>query len=82
MKVLALATVSLNFTKQIFSASGWDFTGFGLAGHGLEMAKASRVTLAIDFDALPILDQALEMYRQGVTTGVNDFNQRLIPPSD
>jgi selenide,water dikinase len=54
-----------------------DITGFGLAGHGLEMAKASRVTLSIKMDALPIMDQALEMYRQGVTTGVNDSNQRL-----
>jgi selenide,water dikinase len=54
-----------------------DITGFGLAGHGLEMARASRVTLSIKMDALPIMDQALEMYRQGVTTGVNDSNQRL-----
>ena len=54
-----------------------DITGFGLAGHGLEMAKASQVTLSIDMDALPILDQALEMYRNGVNTGVNAFNQRL-----
>jgi selenide,water dikinase len=28
-------------------------------------------------DDLPIMDQALEMYRQGVNTGVNAFNQRL-----
>jgi selenide,water dikinase len=54
-----------------------DITGFGLAGHGLEMARASGVTFLIDMDALPIMDQALEMYRKGVTTGVNAFNQRL-----
>jgi selenide, water dikinase len=54
-----------------------DVTGFGLAGHSLEMARASQVALAINFDALPVMDQALEMYRQGVTTGVNEFNQRL-----
>jgi selenide,water dikinase len=54
-----------------------DITGFGLAGHGLEMARASGVTLSIEMDALPILDQALEMYRQGVTTGVNASNIRL-----
>ncbi len=54
-----------------------DITGFGLAGHGLEMAKASQVTLSIEMDALPIMDQALEMYRRNVTTGVNAANQRL-----
>ena len=55
-----------------------DITGFGLAGHALEMARASGVTFAIDVDTLPIMDQALEMYRRGVNTGVNAFNQRLV----
>ncbi len=54
-----------------------DITGFGLAGHGLEMAKGSQVTLSIKMDDLPIMDQALQMYRKGVNTGVNAFNQRL-----
>jgi selenide,water dikinase len=54
-----------------------DVTGFGLAGHALEMARGSGVCLSIDIDALPVMDQALEMYRKGVNTGVNAFNQRL-----
>jgi selenide,water dikinase len=54
-----------------------DVTGFGLAGHALEMAKGSGACLSIDIDALPVMDQALEMYRKGVNTGVNAFNQRL-----
>ena len=32
-----------------------DITGFGLAGHGSEMAAASGVTIAIDAAALPLL---------------------------
>jgi selenide,water dikinase len=32
-----------------------DVTGFGLAGHGLEMAEGSNVTLAIDLAKLPLL---------------------------
>ncbi len=55
-----------------------DVTGFGLAGHALEMAKASGVCLEIDMDALPVMDQAVEMYRKGMNTGVNAFNQRLV----
>ncbi len=55
-----------------------DVTGFGLAGHGLEMARASDVSITFDLDALPIMDQALEMYRKGVGTGVNGFNQGLV----
>lgn len=32
-----------------------DVTGFGLAGHGLELAEGSNVTLAIDLAKLPLL---------------------------
>ena len=35
-----------------------DITGFGLAGHGSEMAAASGVTIVIDTSALPILEGA------------------------
>ena len=54
-----------------------DITGFGLAGHALEMAKASAVSLRLEMAALPLMAQALEMYRKGVTTGTNAFNRRL-----
>lgn len=37
-----------------------DVTGFGLMGHGLQMAKASNVTLQIKFSNLPILPKAIE----------------------
>ena len=40
-----------------------DVTGFGLAGHGLEMARATGVELIVDGAALPTLDRpALEEY--------------------
>jgi len=38
-----------------------DVTGFGVIGHATEMAKASGVTLAIDVDAVPLLDGALDL---------------------
>ncbi len=57
-----------------------DITGFGLAGHALEMVKGSGVGLEIGLDRLPILPEALDMYRQGVTTGVNPYNRQLVEP--
>ena len=40
-----------------------DVTGFGLAGHGLEMARATGVELVVDGAQLPTLDRsALEGY--------------------
>jgi selenide,water dikinase len=55
-----------------------DVTGFGLAGHALEMAEASGVTIEIDTAALPIFDEAIEMYEKGVSTGVNRANWDMI----
>lgn len=46
-----------------------DITGFGLAGHLLEMVQASRVTARISFGSLPVYDGFYDMVRQGVTTG-------------
>jgi selenide,water dikinase len=38
-----------------------DITGFGLAGHGIEMARGSGVTLTLTIDALPLLAGALDL---------------------
>jgi len=55
-----------------------DVTGFGLAGHSLEMAKASGACLEISIKDLPIMDEALTMYKKGVTTGVNAYNRQMV----
>jgi len=55
-----------------------DVTGFGLAGHGLEMAEGSDTTLHFDIDAVPLMDEALAMYERGMTTGVNGVNRQLV----
>ena len=55
-----------------------DVTGFGLAGHGFEMAKASNVKFSIDLETVPIMTESLEMYRRGMNTGVNAFNRKIV----
>jgi len=55
-----------------------DVTGFGLAGHCLEMAQASAVSLEIETDRIPVMREALEMYAKGVSTGVNPYNRRMV----
>lgn len=55
-----------------------DVTGFGLAGHALEMAKASGAVLKISLEDLPIMDEALTMYQKGMSTGVNKHNEMLV----
>jgi selenide,water dikinase len=55
-----------------------DVTGFGLAGHGFEIAKASNVCLEINIQELPIMEEALAMYKRGMTTGVNAYNRKMV----
>jgi selenide, water dikinase len=51
-----------------------DVTGFGLAGHLLEICRGSRLSAEVSFSALPILKEALDLVQQGVATGASDRN--------
>lgn len=55
-----------------------DITGFGLAGHAFEMAAGSDVRLEISMDDIPIMREALAMYKKGMNTGMNASNRRLV----
>ena len=46
-----------------------DITGFGLLGHASHIARASRVTLRISVDRVPVLDGTREAWRAGARTG-------------
>lgn len=46
-----------------------DITGFGLAGHALEMARLSGVSFAIDIDKLRTLPGTMQYARDGVFPG-------------
>lgn len=48
-----------------------DVTGFGILGHGLEMARGSKVDLRIDYDALPFLGEAEALAEAGLVTGAS-----------
>ena len=55
-----------------------DVTGFGLTGHGLEMAKGSDLALHIDTTALPLLPEAVELCGEGFTCGGTQANASFI----
>jgi selenide,water dikinase len=58
-----------------------DVTGFGLLGHGLEMARGSGTRFVFEAAALPALDGALANARAGVETGGATYNRRFVLPS-
>ncbi|MBF8289735.1 MAG: Selenide, water dikinase [Chloroflexi bacterium] len=74
---------TLNRTAaEVFAAHGvrgaTDVTGFGLLGHGLEMARASGTRFLFEASALPALDGALDLARAGVETGGAAHNRRFV----
>jgi selenide,water dikinase len=55
-----------------------DITGFGILGHGVEVARAGGVGLELDYRSLPLHPNAVEMYRQGESTGSNLANRKAV----
>jgi len=51
-----------------------DVTGFGLAGHALELARGARATVAIDWSKVPLLPGVRELAAQGMVTGASGRN--------
>ncbi|MDN3638170.1 selenide, water dikinase SelD [Simiduia curdlanivorans] len=54
-----------------------DVTGFGLAGHLMEMLKASHLSARLTLDAIPLLDGALACVTEGITSSLQPHNLRL-----
>jgi len=51
-----------------------DVTGFGLAGHALEMARGAKCEVQIDWSAVPLLDGVRQLAVQGFVTGASGRN--------
>ncbi len=51
-----------------------DVTGFGLLGHGLEMARGSDLSLVIEADNVPLLTEAEKLAQTGFITGASKRN--------
>jgi selenide,water dikinase len=54
-----------------------DITGFGLLGHGLEMAQASKVELTLYAGRVPVLSWAKEYAGMGLVPGGSHANRRF-----
>lgn len=55
-----------------------DITGFGLLGHGKEMAQGSNVTFEIQASSVPMLEGTLELANKGIVPGGSKANHKWI----
>ena len=74
----ALNNTAIETALQFDLHAATDITGFGIAGHTLEVALGSGSQVILHFDNLPLYNDALRMYQQGETTGSNKPNQKLV----
>jgi len=51
-----------------------DVTGFGLAGHALEMARGAGCDIALDWASVPLMDGVRELAGSGFVTGASGRN--------
>jgi selenide,water dikinase len=51
-----------------------DVTGFGLAGHLLEICRGSSLTASVSFADLPLIPEAVGFVQEGIATGASTRN--------
>ena len=51
-----------------------DVTGFGLAGHLLEICRGSKLSAEVRFSDLPLIPEAVSHVKDGIATGASDRN--------
>jgi selenide,water dikinase len=51
-----------------------DVTGFGLAGHLLEICRGSSLSAEVRFDDLPLIADAVSFAQDGISTGASTRN--------
>lgn len=70
--IATMATLNKTASKTMLSYEVHacsDITGYALLGHGLEMARASNVSIAFESSKLPLLDGVRQLAESGNLTG-------------
>jgi selenide,water dikinase len=72
-------TTKLNTTGMRLAAMSGvhamtDVTGFGLAGHLLEMCRGAQLDCAVEFARLPLIGEAVVHVKAGIATGASARN--------
>ena len=76
--MIQLNDIGRDAMLQAGAHAATDITGFGLAGHALEMAEGSKVTLVMKLSALPILPGAQPLARRPYLTRASATNASYV----
>jgi selenide,water dikinase len=67
-----------HIVREVGAHAMTDVTGFGILGHGYEMAAAGSVEVRFSASAAPLLPGALEYAYRGITTGGAARNRKYL----
>ncbi|MHB1358053.1 MAG: selenide, water dikinase SelD [Rhodocyclaceae bacterium] len=76
-----LNTVGPRIAKMSGVHAVTDVTGFGLAGHLLEICRGSQLAAQVEFNRLPLIEEAVTHVRAGIATGASSRNWSSYGPS-
>ncbi len=76
--IAALNNTAMEVALEFDLHACTDITGFGIAGHGLEMALGCNASVVLEYGRLPFYPAAFDMYEKGETTGSNTANRKLV----
>lgn len=74
----ALNAVACEVMLEVGINACTDITGFGLLGHGMEMALASKVTLSFQAEKIPLLPGALDHAQAGLMPAASVQNKQYV----
>jgi selenide,water dikinase len=69
-----LNRIGAELAKSPYVHAMTDVTGFGILGHGLEMARGSGLKLVLRAAAVPLLPKATALAQEGFVTGASGRN--------
>jgi selenide, water dikinase len=78
LKMAALNRVACETMMEFGARGATDITGFGLGGHTLSMAKASKLGLRFFHDQIPVYPRTIELLGTGLKSGLTGPNGQLI----
>ncbi len=68
----------LNKVQRSAIHSATDITGFGFAGHAMQMAQASNVSFKIQYEKLPVFQKTIQSLTEGFLTKAHRSNREYV----
>ena len=65
---------AVEILRQHGATACTDVTGFGLAGHLIEMLQFSRLAAEVELDSIPVLTGSLQCFEAGITSSLHHEN--------